>query len=699
MLGFSESAAASQRRLEERARRIAAAEKVGASMRVMAAEPHHAGTPASRKVADYILQNVRRWGWKAEFETFEVLLPYPKKRRLEMTAPRPYVASVEEPPLDQDGDSGDANQLPTYNAYSASGDVTAPLVYVNYGTPEDYEALDRMGVSVRGKIVIARYGKSWRGIKPKLAQERGALGCIIYSDPADDGYGRGATYPEGPHRPPQGVQRGSVMDMPIYPGDPTTPFVPSVPGARRIRVEDAPTILKIPVLPISHGDARPLLEALGGAEAPRDWQGGLRFPYRIGAEEGEQAVRVRLAVENDDSLRTIYNVIATIPGKEFPDEWVMYGNHHDAWVNGANDPVSGTAVVLETARVLGELYRNGWRPARTIKLAFWDGEEFGIIGSTEWVEKHSAELQRKLVAYFNSDSNGRGQIRAGGSHHLAPFLREVLAEVPDPASTRSVLEARVRIQSSMDGERRPFEVEAAGSGSDYAPFLHHITMPSLNLGFGGGCPGAGVYHSIYDTVTWYEKYCDPGHLYGKALADVMVTALLRLSGAAILPYDFAELASTIRDYRDEVAKLARERGVALDYRELDGAIESLAAEAKEWNLWCQKNLGEMGRQRRVLAPLNAQLLAAERQMALAKGLPSRPWYRHPIYAPGLYTGYGVKTLPGIREQLEQGQPALARTHLVEAARAIRRLSEYLSGIRREANLLLPAQGGVDSAGN
>jgi N-acetylated-alpha-linked acidic dipeptidase len=354
---------------------------------------------------------------------------------------------------------------------------------------------------------------------------------------------------------------------------------------------------------------------------------------------------------------------------------------------------------METARVLGQLHRGGWRPARTIKLAFWDGEEFGIIGSTEWVEKHGAELQQKLVAYFNSDSNGRGQIRAGGSHHLAPFLREVLDEVPNPASSRSVLQARVRLQSSMDGESRRFEVEAAGSGSDYAPFLHHITMPSLNLGFGGGCPGAGVYHSIYDTVAWYEKYCDPGHRYGKALSDVMLTALLRLSAAPVLPYDFSELAEVVKGYREEVAKLARERGESLDYRELDVAVAGLDAESRQWNAWWQANLAAVAGQPGLQSYVNGQLLAAERQLALARGLPSRPWYRHPIYAPGLFTGYGVKTLPGIREQLEQGQSALARVHVTEAAKAIRRLTVHLAAMRQEAMRRLPGPLPSEAGGN
>lgn len=684
MRGFPAGAVAGERAIEEKARKLASAARIKEYMHAMAAEPHLAGTPASRKVAEYILGNLRRWGWKAELERFDVLLPFPKQRRLEMLSPRPYLASIKEPAIEQDADTGDADQLATFNAFGGDGDVTAPLVYVNYGTPQDYAALEAMGVSVKGKIVIARYGQCWRGIKAKLAQEGGALGCLIYSDPADDGYGKGATYPEGPYRPPQGVQRGSVMDMPIYPGDPTTPFVASVPGAKRLSVQDSPTILKIPVLPISHHDARPLLEALAGKEAPRDWQGGLQFAYRLGAAEGPDAVRVRLQVENDFAIRPIYNVVATMTGKDFPDEWVLYGNHHDAWVNGANDPVSGSAVVLETARVMGELSRGGWRPSRTIKLAFWDAEEFAIVGSTEWVEKHGPELQRKLVAYFNSDSNGRGQIRAAGSHHLAPFLREVLADVPDPSGGGSVLQSRERSQSQIDGETRRFTVDAAGSGSDYAPFLHHITMPSMNLGFSGGCPGAGVYHSIYDTLAWYEKFCDPGNRYGKAFSDVMLTALLRLSAAPLLPYDFGELSTTVKGYRESVAKLARERRVSLDFERFDKAVASLARESAEWNSWSRRHLDALTADRAGQAALNGHLIEAERQLALANGLPGRPWYRHPIYAPGLYTGYGVKTLPGIRESLEQRQPQLAREYLALTAEAIERLNAHLRVLRTEA---------------
>lgn len=686
MRGFPASRVDAQRAAEVKARSLASASHVEEFMRMMAAEPHHAGSDGSKKVADYILRNLRKWGWQAEFEVFEVMLPYPKRRRLEMLSPTHALASITEPVIDQDEDSGDHNQLASFNAYGASGDVTGPLIYVNYGTPEDYASLEKMGISVKGKIVIARYGKSWRGIKPKLAQERGALGCLIYSDPEDDGYGKGEAYPEGPYRPPQGVQRGSVMDMPIYPGDPTTPFEPSIPGAKRLKVEDAPTILKIPVLPISYNDARPLLEALGGMDAPREWQGGLRFRYHIGdgSTNGEKSVRVRLQVENSFEIRKIYNVIATMPGTQFPDEWVIYGNHHDAWVNGANDPVSGASAVLETARVLAELRKSGWQPERTIKLCFWDGEEYGIIGSTEWVERHRDELQRKLVAYFNSDSNGRGQIRVGGTPHLAPFVREVLADIPDPATGRSVLDAKVRIQNEMDGETQPFRVEAAGSGSDYAPFLHHITMPALNFGFGGGCPGAGVYHSIYDTIAWYEKYCDPGHVYGEALSEVMLTALMRLSSATVLPYDFAELAESVRKYRQEVSTVASEHNISLDFDSLDHSADGLADEARQWNEWLGRNLPALLADQASVGALNKHLIAAETQLALAKGLPGRPWYRHPIYAPGLFTGYGVKTLPGVRESLEQDQASLAKEHLALVSASLNRLSSHLRSLRTEA---------------
>jgi len=677
ILGYPQSRVQPQQALEAKARSLTRAENVGKYMHVMAGEPHHAGTPNSKKVADYILHSMKSWGLDAEFEVFEVLLPYPKERRLELVQPEAFRATLVEPPIDQDRDSSDSNQLPTFNAYAGTGDVTAPLVYVNYGTPEDYEALEKMGVSVKGKIVVARYGRSWRGIKPKLAQERGAVGCIIYSDPKDDGYGKGAVYPEGPYRPPQGVQRGSVMDMPIYPGDPTTPFEPSVVGAKRLSVSEAPTILKIPVLPISHSDAQPLLEHIGGQDVPESWRGGLSITYRI----GDGKAKARLQVNNSFELRKIYNVVATIKGKDFPNEWVVYGNHHDAWVNGANDPVSGASAVLETARVLGALRKGGWQPSRTIKLCLWDGEEFGIIGSTEWVELHAKELQNKLVAYFNSDSNGRGQLRAGGSHHLAPFLRELIAEVEDPVSKESVLEARMRLQRGMDGEDKPFPVEAAGSGSDYAPFLHHITMPSLNLGFGGGCPGGGVYHSVYDTITWYEKYCDPGHLYGKALSDVTLTAILRLANAPLLPYDFQELAETIEDYREDVDKLAANMGQKLNTEELASAVATLAKQGQSWNAWVTANRDSAPGNSTLLRAINSRLIGAERQLALAKGLPSRPWYRHQVYAPGLFTGYGVKTLPGIRESLEQGQPKLAQEHVVELKTAVLRLASYLQGIQ------------------
>ncbi len=682
ILGFPHSRVAAQKQLEASARSQASAQNVGKYMGVMAARPHHAGTEASRKVAEYILTSLREWGLDAEYAVYEVMLPFPGSRRLELLQPVKYTATLKEPAIDQDPTSGQPDQLPTFNAYAGSGDVTAALVYVNYGTPEDYAELEKLGVSVKGKIVVARYGRSWRGIKPKLAQERGAVGCIIYSDPIDDGHGKGAVYPEGPHRPPQGVQRGSVMDMPIYPGDPTTPFVPSVPGAKRLSIEESPTILKIPVLPVSHSDAQPLLEAIGGAAAPESWRGGLSIEYRL----GDGNAKARLEVRNRFEVRKIYNVIATIPGKEFPDEWVIYGNHHDAWVNGANDPVSGTSVVLETGRVLASLKKGGWQPSRTIKLAFWDGEEFGIIGSTEWVEHHARELQQKLVAYFNSDSNGRGQLRVGGSHHLAPFLRELLADVEDPASKQSVLEARVRIQNSMDGQSRPFPVDAAGSGSDYAPFLHHITMPSLNFGFGGGCPGAGVYHSIYDSIAWYEKHCDPGNLYGKALSDVMLTALLRLSNAPVLPYDFTELARTIDGYRKEVETMAREKGYPLDTSSVAASLRSLAEEGMIWNRWVTTNQQRLAADPAAARPVNQALLAAEQKLSINKGLPGRPWYKHQIYAPGLFTGYGVKTLPGIRESLEQDQPELAQQHSAELSAALARLRSHLREIRQQAQL-------------
>jgi N-acetylated-alpha-linked acidic dipeptidase len=657
--GYSEAGAKAQVALEERFRAVARAELLRDYMKHMSAEPHHVGSAYGRQNADYMLKLFRSWGFNAQLEEFDVLFPTPKERLLEMIEPTRYTAKLKEPALAEDPDSADENQLPTYNAYSADGDVTGHLVYVNYGVPADYEELKKMGVSVKGKIVIARYGGSWRGIKPKVAYENGAIGCLIYSDPKDDGYYAGDVYPEGAYRPEQGVQRGSVMDMPVHPGDPLTPGWGAVKGARRLPREEAEVIMKIPVLPISYGDALPLLKALRGPVAPETWRGALPITYHVGP--GEARVRLKLAF--DWSLQTAYNVIARIEGSTYPDEWIVYGNHHDAWVNGATDPISGMATVMEAGRAMGELMKQGWRPKRTIILCAWDAEEPALLGSTEWAEAHADELKQKAIIYINSDSTGKGFLGAGGSHTLERLVNEVARDVIDPKRNKSLLEAlreRRIEQASTDEdkkelrERADLRISALGSGSDYTPFIQHLGIASINTGFGGE-GGGGVYHSIYDSFAWYTKFSDTTFEYGRALAQFNGTIVLRLSEADVLPFEFTNLSETVSRYIDEVERLAKrgEASKGIDFAPLRVAARSLGESARRYEEALTKARAANFQQVKQLKALNELLYKSERQLTREQGLPRRPWFKHQIYAPGFYTGYGVKTLPGVREAIEQ----------------------------------------------
>jgi N-acetylated-alpha-linked acidic dipeptidase len=641
--GFTAEQAAAQRELEAKALALPEPARVRGYLERMAAEPHHAGSPQSKVVAEYARGLLKEWGLDSRIDNFEALLPYPTSRTLQMTAPVRFTAKLAEPSLHEDGDSNDHNQLPTYNAYSATGDVTAPLVYVNYGVPEDYEYLRKQGIDVKGKIVIARYGKSWRGVKPKVAQENGAVGCIIYSDPREDGYFQGDPYPKGPTRPEQGAQRGSVVDMAVYPGDPLTPGWASEKGAKRLTRSEAKSLLKIPVLPISYGDARPLLEQLTGPVAPESWRGALPLTYHI----GPGPATVRLALDFDWSNKALHNVVAVIPGTTYKDQWIIYGNHHDAWVNGASDPLSGAAALLEVARSLAILKKQGWKPQRTIVLALWDGEEFGLVGSTEWAEKNRDELVRKAVVYLNSDSNAKGSLGIGGSHMLEPFFQEVVRDNVDPVTKKSLLDApRRRPTDDMSS----WKIGPLGAGSDYVAFMHHLGISSANLGFGGSDVG-GVYHSIYDSLAWYKRFGDPEFVYGKALAQVMLTTILRLSEAPVLPYDFTALARTVRRYTEEISKEAAANSSRLDMRLLVaqiGALESAGRQYEDALSAAQRK----GLPAEKWSAVNDVLLKAERSLLLPDGLPKREWYKHQLYAPGLYTGYGAKTLPGVREAME-----------------------------------------------
>jgi N-acetylated-alpha-linked acidic dipeptidase len=677
--GFTPDQAKAQHEREDKAAAIASSERIRIYMERMSANPHHAGSAGAKSVAEYALAQLKEWGLDAHIEEFDALLPYPTSRSLEMTAPVRFHAQLKEPSIPEDKDTGEPGQLPTFNAYSGSGDVSAQLVYANYGLPEDYEYLKKTGVDVKGKIAIVRYGRGWRGVKAKLAQENGAAGCLIYSDPHEDGYFQNDVYPKGPMRPLQGVQRGSVVDMAIYPGDPLTPGWASEPGAKRLARADAKTILKIPVLPISYGDARPLLDALGGPVAPEAWRGALPVTYHL----GPGPATVHLKVDFDWTNKPVRDVIVTIPGSQYKDQWIVYGNHHDAWVNGASDPLSGASALLETARTLAMMRKEGWQPKRTIVLALWDGEEFGLVGSTEWVEKHEEELERKAAVYINSDSSGKGSINAGGSHSLETFIKEVLRDVNDPMNGKPLVDTphgRGRMGSS--GDHSEFRLGALGAGSDYVAFLDHAGVASLNLGFGGG--DSGVYHSIYDTFTWFQRFSDGDFVYGKTLSQVMTASVARLADAAILPFDFTGLARAAKRYAEDIQKTVQKNDV--DLREIHSQLVRLATVAKGFDdevaaamkrlalVPTEKNSPEKNTADK-LAKVNETIARAERALLLPDGLPGRPWYRHQIYAPGLYTGYGAKTLPGIREAVEAQRWDEANQQARRAAQALRAIAD------------------------
>ena len=693
--GFPASLVPGQVEREQQMRAVPNADTLSDQLRILSADPHEAGTERSRHVAELILARFKSYGLDAQIEQFEALMPRPVSRTLELVSPERYTAVLQEPPFAGDDDTSDPNQLPTFNAYSADGDVTAQLVFVNYGLPEDYSVLESLGISVEGKIVIAKYGRSWRGIKPKLAAEHGAVGCLIYSDPMDDGYYVGDAYPEGTMRPEQGVQRGSIMDMPLHIGDPLSPGWASEPGSRRLPISEAQTLMTIPVLPISWGDALPLLRNLTGPLAPADWRGALPITYHI----GPGSAVVHLALEFDWQTRPVYDVIGRIPGARTPDQWIVYGNHHDAWVNGAADPLSGQVALGETARAFGELMKTGWRPARTLIFAAWDCEEWGIIGSTEWAEKHQDELKEKAIAYLNTDTNGKGWLSAGGSHSLQTFIAQVARDIDDPVRGQSALEAWVdRRRASQPAAIRPagasleseFTIGALGSGSDYASFLDFVGVAALNLGSGGEVR-AGVGHSIYDTYDFYRRYSDPGFAYSTMMAQTLGTALMRLADAPVLPFEFNTVAHTYRTYVDEIEQAAQANDATkgLNLSEVRAALARLdqAASRYETALVSINTMSARDVQRHWnnLTAVNKTLYQTERTLTDPAGLEGRDWYKHLIYAPGFFTGYGVKTMAGIREAVED-QPNLAVAQR-ESARVVAAIDRYALQVSRAAQAL------------
>jgi N-acetylated-alpha-linked acidic dipeptidase len=723
LLGFSPKASDAERTAEAAFDKNLSKDEIRARLKLMASEPNQVGSPHDKSNAEYTLQKFKEWGWDAHIEVFDVLYPTPKTELLELLGPGGFKATLTEVPVPGDETSKHTEgQLPAYLAFQGDGDVTAPIVYVNYGMPADYEALARMGVDVKGKIVIVRYGGGWRGLKPKLAQEHGAVGCIIYSDPADDGYGDDLTYPTGPSRPPQGIQRGSVLDMPIEAGDPLTPGYGATKDAKRIAREGNPLIMKIPALPIGYGDAQKLLETIGGPSAPRNWRGQLPLTYRV----GQSSQPVHLVVQSDWSLKPLYDVIAVMKGSEAPNEWVVRANHRDGWVFGAFDPLAGNVAMMEEAKSLGAMHKAGWKPKRTIIYASWDGEEPGLIGSTEWAETHGDELKKKAIVYINSDTNGRGFLNADASYSTSALINEVAGDVTDPetgvtvkarelgairaeaASPDASPMLRARAKAATEGR---IGLGDMGSGSDYTPFVQHLGVTSIDIAYGGEADQGGVYHSAYDTFEHFDRFGDPGFRYEVAMAQTVGRLVMRSADSEVAPLRFGNLASTVNGQVSELKMMTgrmREQTAAtntlldekafdlaadpkkastppsrqvivpaLDFAPLEAAAAKLTASATAYDEAAAKGVDLSPAKR---AKLNMILSQVEHSLTDDRGLPGRPWYHHMIYAPGVLTGYGAKTLPGVREAIES-----------------RRWSEAGEFIGRTADVLKAAAAKIDEA--
>ena len=721
LLGYSAQSRQQQKDWEKKFRDGIVPENIRENMRRLSARPHHVGSPYDKDNAEWILSKFKEYGFDAHIETFSVLFPTPKERVVELLEPTRFTAKLQEPALSVDPTSNQTTeQLPTYNAYSIDGDVTGPLVYVNYGNREDYEQLDRLGISVKGAIVIARYGSGWRGIKPKVAGEHGAIGCIIYSDPKGDGYYNGDDYPNGGWRPRFGVQRGSVMDT-DYPGDPLTPGVGATTAAKRLSIREAKTITRIPVLPISYADATPLLSALRGPIAPENWRGGLPVTYRV----GPGPAKVHLKVSSNWDMKPIYDVIGTLHGSD-DSQWVVRGNHFDAWVNGAEDPISGQSALIEEARMLGELHHQGWVPKRTIIYCAWDGEEPGLLGSVEWVETHVDELKKHAIAYINSDSNNRGFIDAGGTQDLESFVSNVARDIQDPetkmtaferAHLESIASAKTADEKKERRNRANLLVDALGDGSDFTAFQDFAGISTLNVEYGGEDDGT-QYHSIYDDFYWYTHFVDTDFVYGRALAQTIGTAMMRLADADLIPVDYSPQAEAISKYETELEKLLKDKQDEFTERNLElqeGVFKATndprrpmqppPAEAvppymnfapmknavdmfkkssdrysKALSKWRDSGSPQLSAEKVEL--INADLMRVPRLFLNDKGLPERPWFKNQIYAPGAYTGYGAKPIAAVREYMDEKKWKEADAQIPGVAQVIENVA---AGINKAAD--------------
>ncbi len=680
--GFSAARAVAQRRWEEQFRAVPAPKSAREHLRRLTLEPHIAGSKEDYATAVYVRDQLRSYGLAAELRQYDVWLNYPNTPPvLELITNKRQKLSINEAVVPGDPTSSHPRITPLFNGYSASGDVTAPVVYANYGLPPDYEELKKAGVDVKGKIVIVRYGNSFRGVKAKVAQDHGAVGCIIYSDPADDGYMQGDVYPKGPWRPVASGQRGSVQYLFDYPGDPLTPGRPAIDGVPRLKPEEATDLTRIPVQPIAYDVAKQIIAPLKGPVRPRGFQGGLPFAYHVG---GTDDVKVRLKTDMDYKIRPIWNVVARIEGDSEPNRWIVLGNHRDAWVFGAVDPNSGTSAMLEVGHGFGELLKQGWKPRRTIILCSWDAEEYGLIGSVEWVEEMAGELKEKAVAYLNLDAAVSGNhFGASTVPSLWKLMRSVTREVKDPKSGKTVyqqwqdqsLENRSEEERNTGGEAR---IGALGSGSDYTPFLQHLGIASTDMGFGGDY---GVYHSAYDSFYWMDHFGDPGFVYHVAAAQIWGTLALRLADADGLSFDYTDYANEIRGFFRDAMKVAGWRKLAdqFDDKPMLAAIDDFAKEAERIEKARQDAIRAGDRAK--LARINDALMNAERQFVDQRGLRGRAWYKHQIYAPGIYTGYAAQPLTDFRQALDDRNGANAKEGLGRIVEAIKRATTTLKNGR------------------
>jgi N-acetylated-alpha-linked acidic dipeptidase len=660
-------------------------------LRTLTQAPHMAGTIEDKATADYVAQKFREAGLDTEIVEYKAWFNYPQEISVDITAPAgiemhgPTREHVDGDPYDDD-----PRVVMPFNGMSPSGDAEADVVYANYGTPDDFDKLAKLNVDVRGKIVLVRYGQNFRGVKAFVAQEHGAAGVIIYSDPFDDGWRRGDKYPAGPWRPDTGVQRGSIGYMFEFPGDPTTPgiaSVPSLPESKRVSPAQSAQLPRIPVTPLSYHDAWPILQHLAGPDSPREWQGALPFTYHV----GPGPARVKMHLKQDYQYRTLWDVIGRARGAESPDEWVVAGNHRDAWVYGAVDPNSGTAAMLETVHGVGELLKSGWKPGRTLVFASWDGEEEGLMGSTEWAEQHESELAN-APAYFNMDVAVSGaKFGASAVPCLKQFIRDIAKAVPNPKGG-TVYDAWLKADqpgpgssqsladSVADGRRLPaanvkadVPVGDLGSGSDYSAFQQHLGVPSTDISSTGPY---GVYHSVFDNFAWFKKFGDPDFVYEQEMARIFGMEMLRMADADVLPYDYEEYGKEVVVYIDAAAKRAETKfgAHALD-------LSAVNAAAKRFQDAGAKVLAKEKNPPRDLTKLNVALRSGERALLVPEGLPHRPWFRHAIYAPGEYTGYAPVVIPGVNEAIDKGDVERCRQQLAVLAAALDRAAKALEGYK------------------